>query len=307
MAALSPGRRRALVVARRLYAVVLVALVAWVVVTQADAVRDVASSGRPLVLLACLLAAFGQLALTSAVWTSGLRSLGATVPFTASLRTTAAAGPTRYLPGSIWYAVSRGVALRQAGVSGRALTAVATLETLLVPVVGFALGAALLAATGTSVAGVPVGGLVVVSVALLAVASPPAVNAVLRWRGGEDPLRLTWPAHLRLLGWICVFWLWSAGVFALYVSAFPSATDAGPVTLAGAYMLAWGVGWLAILAPQGVGVFEVTFAALVQDGSAVVGLAVLLTGYRAVIAVRDLVGAGVAAGVGRRGAARLPT
>lgn len=299
MATLSPGRRRALVVARRLYAVVLAGVVAWVLATRGEQVLDVARSGRPLVLLACLVAAFGQLALTSAIWSSGLRALGAPVPWSTSLRTTAAAAPARYLPGSVWYAVSRGVALQATGVPVRALAAVATLETLLIPVVGFALGTALLIASGEGIGDLPRVPLLAVAALLLVLVSPPVVNAALRLRVDDGPpLRITWPALARFAGWTAVFWLWSAGVFALYVAAFPAATTSGPVTVAGAYMLAWGVGWLALFAPQGVGVFEVTLAALVAGGGA--GLAVVLAGYRAVILVRDLAGAGVAGLAGRR-------
>jgi hypothetical protein len=287
VAALSPGRRRALLVARRAYAAVLLAVVAWVLVTRGDDVVDLVQGARPAVLLACLLAAYGQLALTSAVWTSGLRALGTDVPWATSLQATAESGPARYLPGSVWYALSRGVALQRTGVPVRALAAVATLETLLVPVIGFAVGGVLLAATGTAVGGALSVPVVLVAVALLALTTPPVVNRALRVRAGDGPpLRLSWPAQGRLVAWITVFWLWSGSVFALYVSAFPAATDSGPVTAVGAYMVAWGVGWLTVLAPQGLGVFEVVLAGLLAGGGA--GLALVLAGYRALIVVRDL-------------------
>lgn len=304
MPTLTPRRRRALVLARRAYALVLAAVVVWVVATRGADVAELVRAGRPALLLACLLAAYGQLALTSAVWVSGLRALGCDVTWRAALQATAESGPARYLPGSVWYAVSRGVALQRSGVPVRALAAVATLETLLVPVVGFALGGLLLAAAGRTpglAASVPV---VVAAVVLLVVASPPVVNRALRVRSGDGPpLRLSWAAQGRLLTWITVFWLWSGSVFALYVSAFPTATDRGPVTAVGAYMVAWGVGWLALFAPQGVGVFEVVLAGLLSSGA---GLALVLAGYRALVVVRDLTAAGVAVALRRRALARRP-
>jgi hypothetical protein len=239
------------------------------------------------------------------VWTSGLRALGAPVPWRTALQATAESGPARYLPGSVWYALSRGVALQRSGVPVRALAAVATLETLLVPVIGFAVGGLLLAATGTGVDGALSAPVVVAAVGLLALTSPPAVNCALRMRAGDGPpLRLSWPAQGRLVGWITVFWLWSGSVFALYVSAFPAATDAGPVTAVGAYMVAWGVGWLALFAPQGIGVFEVVLAGLLGGGGP--GLALVLAGYRALIVVRDLTAAAAALTVRRRTASRTP-
>jgi glycosyltransferase 2 family protein len=295
----SPGRRRALTAVRRAYAAVVVVAVVYVLATRGGDVADLVGSGRPLLLAACLLAAYGQLLLTSAVWTSGLRALGTPVPWTTAVLATAESAPARYLPGSVWYAVSRGVALQRTGVPVRALAAVATLETLLVPVLGFALGAVLLSLSGVAFSGALSVPVLLVAVGLLALASPPVVNAALRYRAGDDPpLRLSWPALLRLVAWLTVFWLWSGSVFALYVSAFPDATDLAWPGVVGAYMVAWGVGWLAVFAPQGVGVFELVLVGLLAGGGA--GLALVLAGYRALVVVRDLSAAGVAVLLRRR-------
>jgi hypothetical protein len=297
-------RRRALRLARRAYVVLLLAVVAYVLATRGDDALALVRTARPELLAVCLLASFGQLAITSAVWSSGLRALGAPVAYGRSLSATAQSGPARYLPGSIWYAVGRAAVLQQGGVPVRALAAVATLEMVLAPVVAFALGLTLLAVTGTG--GSLPAPLLVAAVALLALASPPVVNAALRFRAGDQtPMRLGWPGLLRLLGWLTLFWLWSGSVFALYVSAFPAATERGAVAVVGAYAVAWGVGWLALFAPQGIGVTEVVLASLLAGGGA--GLALVLAGYRALIAVRDLSAAGVALLLARRRCAGTPS
>lgn len=288
----APRRRRALGLARRLYLVLLLGLVVWVGLTRGDDAAALLRTARPELLLLCLLASFGQLALTSAVWTSGLRALGAPVAWRRSMLATARSGPARYLPGSVWYAVGRAAVLQREGVPVRALTAVATLEMLLAPVLAFALGLTLLVVTGTAVGGSLSIGLLVVAVGLLALATPPVVNRALRFRAGDGPpLRLDWAGLLCLLGWLTAFWLWSGSVFALYVGAFPDATDRGPGAVVGSYAVAWGVGWLALFAPQGIGVTEAVLAQLLGSGGA--GLALVLGGYRALIALRDLVAAGL--------------
>lgn len=252
-------------------------------------------------LLLCLLASAGQLVLTSAVWSTGLRALGSPVPLGRSLSATARSAPARYLPGSVWYAVGRAALLQGSpphGVPKRALAAVATVEMLLAPVLAFAVGGLLLLAAGADLPRALVLPLAAASVALLALASPPVVDRALRWRSGGDAPRLPWPALLRLAALLAVFWLWSGGVFALYVAAFPGATEQPVAAVVGAYAVAWGVGWLAVFAPQGLGVTEAVLAGLLAGGSA--GLALVLGGYRAVIAVRDLAGAGIATVAERR-------
>lgn len=290
---------RALTWARRVYVVALVALAGWLLLTSGADLRRAVDGARPALLVAVPFLACGQLILTSMLWRSGLRALGRPVPAGALLSATARSAPARYLPGSVWFAATRVALLRRHGAGVRTLSAVATLEMLLVPVVGFALGGAVLALSGVGIGGTLTGPLLVVAVALLGLASPPVVNAALRFRAPDDadvPV-LSWPALLRLVGWTAGFWVWAAAVFALYVAAFPGLTDRGPLAVAGGYAVAWGVGWLAIFAPQGLGVFEVTLTALVLDGAA--RLAVVLAGYRALIAVRD-VGVALVAGLAHR-------
>jgi uncharacterized membrane protein YbhN (UPF0104 family) len=302
-----PSKR---LVSRVYLAVVAVAFVAAVVAQRDELARLLRDARLPVLALA-LLASYVQAGLSSALWRSALTSFGEPVPFRASLAATLGSLPARYVPGSVWYAVSRVALLSQAGARRSTLAAVAALETVLVPVVGFALGGLLLALTsGTAALTLPL----IAGTVLLAVATtPPVVNRLLRLLArlrpslGVPPV-LAWPAHLRLVGWVAAFWCASGSVFALYLSAFPALDAGSPVMIAGAYMVAWGVGWLAVFAPQGIGVFEVTLAALLGGALAgsglsegVGGVLVLLAGYRALIAVRDVGAAGLALAL-RRGA-----
>jgi hypothetical protein len=301
-----PGRGRVLTTARRAYTLLLVAALAWAVALARDDLVDLVRGSRPGLLVAALVASTGMLLLSSALWSSALRSLGSPVPALVVLSTTARSLPARYLPGSIWYAVSRAGLLRERGVPLRALTTVATVEMVLTPVVGFALGGCLLAASGRT--GPALTAPLAVAVAALAlVATPPVLNRVLalawRRRGGGLP-RLGWPAVGRLVGWLVVFWVWSGSVFALYLQAFPRVLgeEVPPLVVPAAYMVAWGVGWLAVFAPQGVGVFEVTLASTLGVASA--GVALILGGYRVVVLTRDLLAAGTAAWLQRRARSR---
>jgi glycosyltransferase 2 family protein len=186
----------------------------------------------------------------------------------------------------------------------RALAAVATVEMLLAPVLAFAVGSLLLLAGGADLPRQLLLPLAAASAALLVLASPPVVDRALRWRAGNDAPRLPWPALLRLALLLAGFWLWSGSVFALYVAAFPGATSLPVAAVVGAYAVAWGVGWLAVFAPQGVGVTEAVLAGLLAGGSA--GLALVLGGYRALIAVRDLGGAALATLLERQRAGGAP-
>ena len=73
----------------------------------------------------------------------------------------------------------------------------------------------------------------------------------------------------------------------------------------GGFLLTWGAGFLAPFAPQGIGVFEVSMAAVLSAESAA-GTAVVLGGYRLVLLARDLIAAPAAELVDVRRSLRRP-
>lgn len=291
------SRPQLLTVARWLYVVALLGVVVWLVWTRRGDLVELVDGARPAVLVVALALGFGQLGVNAALWRSALAALGEPVPWRTVVSATARSVPARYVPGSVWYALGRAALLHRGGISKRAVGAVAVLESALSVVVVLGLGTLLLLASGR----VPGAGPAVAAwcVVLAVVASPPVVNAglglVARRRGGVAP-RLTWSRHVRLVAWLALFWTWSATTFTVYLSAFPGVTPAvgtgagagvgAVVEVMGSFMVAWGVGFLAVFAPQGAGVFEVAVAALLT-ADAVAGVAVIVGGYRALMAVRD--------------------
>jgi hypothetical protein len=59
--------------------------------------------------------------------------------------------------------------------------------------------------------------------------------------------------------------------------------------MGGIYLFSWGVGFLSIFAPQGLGVFELVASELLKGSIGFMGLAALIGGFRAVVLVADLV------------------
>ena len=88
----------------------------------------------------------------------------------------------------------------------------------------------------------------------------------------------------------------------IYLRAFPAADGFGTLQVAGAFMVAWAVGFITVFAPQGLGVTEVSLVALLSANSDDTGiaLAVLFGGYRLVQAARDILAAATAELITRR-------
>ena len=300
------GRNRWMRIARTVYLVALAVLLVRVLAANRDQLADLLRVDRPWLLVAALCTSFGQLALNASFWVRSLAAMDEHVGWMRVLGVTARSVPARYVPGSVWYAVSRAGMLRSANVSVRALGVTALLESVLTVIVSLALGAVLLGFSGRLPGEELTGTLW--TVGLVVLVSPPVLNRVLaevaRRRGtpGGAP-RLSWRDYRALVAWMIAFWSLSATTFTLYLLAFGLDLPA-PAVIAGVFLVAWAIGFLTPIAPQGAGAFELVFVALLGVGAAG-PLAVIVAGYRALVGIRDALAFAWGAWRGRVETARL--
>lgn len=282
------------------YLVLAALALGWLVFTRRDDLGQLVRGARPALVVAALGLSALQLLINAGFWALALRALDQPTPYATVLSSSCRSLLARYLPGSVWYAVGRSALLARQGVPKRALGVVAVLESGLSIVVGFALGVGLLLGTGRIPGGT--GWVTAWCVVLAAACSPPAANAALRLvarRRGGEALRISWGAFCGLLGCQALFWASAAACFVAYVHAFP-ALDLRPVVeVAGSFMVAWVIGFLAVFAPQGLGVFEATVTGLITD-RALTTAAVVVAGFRVVSLVRDVIALAVAEALAAR-------
>ena len=275
----------------------LAAAAIWVIAARGPELADLLGQARPGYIAASLAAGFGLIGLSAWFWAVGLRMLepARAQPWGEVAAATARALPGRYIPGGVTFAAARVALLRRTGAGIGPLTAAAGLEMALSLAVAVAVGAALLGS-----AGVFPGGAIwaaAVPAVLGAGSSPPLGGRLMAWLAARRGVHLTmtWGGYLRLIGVSACFWGWSAATFLLYLRAFPAADGFGAVRSAGSFMLSWAAGFLSVVAPQGIGVTEVSLAGLLQankeGAQSLAELAVILGGYRLVLAVRDLTAA----------------
>ncbi len=298
-------RARAARAARRIYLLALGAAVAWLASTRHEEVVDLLEGTRPGRVAAALAASFGLILLTSALWHAGLRMLGHPVALHQAVLATARSLPARYVPLGVTYAAARMALLRAAGVPLVPLAVTAGTEMALSASVALAAGVALLGTAGALPGGAAwtVAAVVAAVAAVSPVAGGRAVNRLLARRGAG--FAIAWRDYLRMLAAATAYWVWAAGTFVLYLRAFPFADGLAAVEIAGAFMVAWAVGFLTVFAPQGLGVAELGLAAILaagdQGGVAVAGV---YAGYRIVLVARDAVAAGAGELIASRRARR---
>lgn len=285
------------------YLAVLAGAAAWAAVRYRAEVADLLTGTRPGWLILSLISSLGMILWGALFWTCCLRMLGSRPSLREVTLVTARTLPARYIPGSVWFAVGRVGLLRVRGLPLGSLSVTAGLEIVLSLGTALACGAAISGAVGIFPGGywwvIPLVAL------LIGGAAPPLGGRVLRWaaarRGWE--LRLTWSGYWRLMGITLLFWAWSAMTFLFYMRAFPADDRFGTILAAGAFLLTWGLSFLAPFAPQGIGVFEVLLA-LMLGVEEVAGMAVVWGGYRIIIGTRDILAAALAELLASRRGAR---
>ncbi|HDH03662.1 MAG TPA: hypothetical protein ENH15_05400 [Actinobacteria bacterium] len=288
------NRRKALNGLRIIYLAVAAALISWTIFARWGELSRLLDGTRLAWLAASLVMSFGMLGLSGALWRHLLIAQGEPVALSTAVHSTARAVLARYVPGSIWFALGRATLLSRLGVGAGPLTVTAATEIVLSVATTVAGGAILLGLVGAF----PGGALWMVGAAIvLAAAASPAVAgraiAFVAAKRGAQMAKISWRSYLGAVGISVAFWTWSALTFTTYLRAFPLADGIGIATLIGGFLFAWGVGFLAIFAPQGIGVFEVTLAAILFDGG-LSETAVLIGGYRLITLVRDAIATGLA-------------
>ena len=300
------GRKRARSVARVVYLACLAAAVTWLVASRGDEVATLLEEARPLQIAAALAATFGLILLTARFWAVSLRMLGHEASLRQVATATARALPARYVPVGLSFPAARIALLRAGGFGLAPLTVTAGLEMVVRPAVALTLGMALLAVSGGLSSGLAWAA-VTLAVALVAV-SPTIGGRVLSRLAARRGvmLTITWGGLARLAVTEAAYWTWSAATFVLYLRAFPAADGFGLLHAGGAFMVAWALGFLAVFAPQGIGVAEVSLVGLLAagDDGAGIALAVLFGGYRLVQVARDMLAASAAEIISRRQARR---
>jgi uncharacterized membrane protein YbhN (UPF0104 family) len=273
-------RGRVLSAAKLAFAAAVVVFIIVALVSQWGALQEAAASARPrwgYIALSCALV-LANYALLIQAWRVLLQGWGGSLGFRESARIWTISNLGRYVPGKVWAIGSLAVMAQSRGVSGGAAVGAALLGSLINTVAGFIV----LAATGAGVLELPL--VAVVAIALLGAAilvAPPFLPWLGRLAGRiarreiaipRIPHRAIWiAAFISALSWVLygiAFRVLAAGV----LSRAPGAPGLYTAIFTGSYL----AGFLAVIAPGGVGVREVVMGGALRSVGFGTGEAILL-------------------------------
>ena len=274
----------------RIYLLVVVSIVIWLLVDRGSDMFDLFSTSNPLMLVALVAFAVLPFFANTAFWTIALRELGEEITWKqvneAAVKTTL----TRYLPGGIWLFASRSLALKNEGVATHSLIVLFGLENLLAIPTAVLIGSLLLAASS----GIPLwmGWVSLSLLAAIAIFVRPILDRFMTWwsrrKGLDAPHRISNRGILKMYLSLFLYWLVFGTVFYTYLRSVGQSI--GWATAVGGFSLFWRISLFAPFAPHGLGVFEPSFIALVNW---TVNALLLVGAFRVVLLLRDLLLTGI--------------
>lgn len=266
--------------ARMAFTPLALAFLAFAAFKSRHTIAEIITVAKP-AWLAATIALWATLSLVSPVtsW-KALQGYGLDLPYKVLLSIHLKRLPARYLPGGIWHTATRVMDLNDMGVNRPRLAAMVVLENIVPLAVTMLLGSALLLIEGDH--RLPLHTIAGIATALV-VLTPLAIRLTNRQL---HVIRMI--AYIELLASVLFFWLLASLAFLAYLAAFPTMPlDAHMIQIAGAYLLSWAAGFIAVFAPQGLGVFESVVSLLLRGDLPFVSMAVIVAGFRACMLAGD--------------------
>lgn len=279
----SPLLQQALRIAKRLFTPAAILFLAWFAWQGRDTLLDVVASGNPRQLLLAVLL-WSCMPLVAPLFSLLVfRALGHRFSYSQLAGIHIGNLPARYIPGGIWHTVGRAAAFSKLGAGKRDIATFVLLENALAVAVAFALGGPLVASYrgltgwGSLAAAACIGSLL----ALL------ALPYLLHYFHKQNQA-FTFRRYLSCIGTVATSWGFAASAFVVFLTAFADLRlHASPLEVGGVYLFSWGMGFLAIFAPQGIGVFEAIAGDLLSPPGAFKSVAALMLGFRLIILLSD--------------------
>lgn len=192
--------------------------------------------------------------------------------------------PARYMPGGIWHTVARAIDYHQQGISSGHIGKILMLENLIVAAVTFILGGSIVARLPNHLIWTNLAGLSSACAMVTVIVMPWAIKKYFL-----SPQYFSKNQYLLSLFYVFIFWLIAASSFICFLHSFSELTvEVTLIEAAGIYIFSWGIGFISIFAPQGIGVAEYVSSQLLTSNITSSSFIALLASFRVLVFIADI-------------------
>ena len=193
--------------------------------------------------------------------------------------------PAKYLPGGIWHTVARAADYHQHGFEPRYVGSYLLIENLIIAAITLAIGGSLVISLLNDSLWVSIVAMLIFGSLCVILLLPLLINKHIL------PIQVTLLKLPYFSGVFCllIYWIIAAGAFICFLQAFPAINLIGSYLITGGvYIFSWGIGFITIFAPQGIGISEFITEKLLKTNISSSHFIALLASFRVIVLIADL-------------------
>jgi uncharacterized membrane protein YbhN (UPF0104 family) len=194
--------------------------------------------------------------------------------------------PAKYIPGGIWHSVARSGDYYDHGISAHHVAVYLLTENIIIASVTLALGGFIVANIDTTNS-LFTTMLLVSSVVLIIVNIILPKIISIKLLSHSKPLSIF--EYLKSILIIFIYWIVAGISFICYLLSFPVLNiNVSMFEVAGIYLFSWGIGFITLFAPQGLGVSEIVTSQLLGTGLDSSNIIIVIAGFRIIVLIADM-------------------
>lgn len=192
--------------------------------------------------------------------------------------------PAKYIPGGIWHTVARVSDYHQKGIKTHFIAAYLLIENISIATVTLIIGGSIVLFLLNDEA------LQYIIIFLISFSSLTIISLplILKANISSFPQSLSTSHYYSAILYLFIYWVIVASSFICFLSSFPNnLLSVTPFTSGGIYIFSWGIGFISLFSPQGIGVSEYISAQLLETKLDKRAFIALLASFRIVIFIAD--------------------
>lgn len=193
--------------------------------------------------------------------------------------------PAKYLPGGIWHTVARGKDYSDTGLSFRNISSYFLIENLIIASTTLTFASTIIIYEGTfsHLLSTIIKSIAIIGVCFLFIL--PKFSEKYLFDNKQPWAKIYYFYSIALM---LAYWALVALTFICFIKAFTAISlNLSDIAIGAIYIFSWGIGFITIFAPQGIGVTEFVAANLLGDDTAIHALIFVISSFRVVILVGD--------------------
>ncbi len=192
--------------------------------------------------------------------------------------------PAKYIPGGIWHAVARISDYSQKGIKNYNIASYLVIENISIATVTLILGGSVVLSMLDQETWQYIIIFLIVSCSLTIIGLPLFLK--INIFSLRQPISKKY-YYIGIL-YLFIYWIIVASSFVCFLKSFPNnVLSVSPITSGGIYIFSWGIGFISLFSPQGIGISEYISGQLIESSLDKHTFIALLASFRIIIFIAD--------------------